>query len=61
MRKNSSKRRPRHYQVGKGRPPLATRWKRGQSGNLSGRPKGTGFRKSNTAGSANRRAASCER
>lgn len=29
------------YRVGKGRPPLATRWKPGQSGNLRGRPKGT--------------------
>jgi hypothetical protein len=28
------------YKVGKGRPPLATRWKPGQSGNPAGRPKG---------------------
>jgi hypothetical protein len=28
------------YTVGKGRPPLATRWKPGQSGNPNGRPKG---------------------
>ena len=35
-----SKRPPRHslgnYTVGKGRPPTATRWKPGQSGNLNG-------------------------
>src|SRR5215467_10029470 len=40
-----SKRPPRHslgnYTVGKGRPPTATRWKPGQSGNPKGRPKGT--------------------
>jgi hypothetical protein len=41
MRKNSSKLRTGGYQVGKGRPPLTTRWKRGQSGNPSGRPKGS--------------------
>lgn len=29
----------RNYEVGKGRPPVATRWKAGQSGNPSGRPK----------------------
>jgi hypothetical protein len=29
------------YQVGKGRPPLETRWKPGQSGNPRGRPKGS--------------------
>ncbi len=28
------------YTVGKGRPPLSTRWKPGQSGNPKGRPKG---------------------
>jgi Family of unknown function (DUF5681) len=28
------------YLVGKGRPPLSTRWKPGQSGNPKGRPKG---------------------
>jgi Family of unknown function (DUF5681) len=28
------------YIVGKGRPPLATRWKEGQSGNPKGRPQG---------------------
>jgi hypothetical protein len=29
-----------NYAVGKGRPPLLTRWKPGQSGNPKGRPKG---------------------
>jgi hypothetical protein len=29
------------YQVGYKRPPLGTRWKEGQSGNLRGRPRGT--------------------
>jgi hypothetical protein len=29
-----------NYVVGKGRPPLPTRWKPGQSGNPKGRPKG---------------------
>jgi Family of unknown function (DUF5681) len=29
-----------NYTVGKGRPPLSTRWKPGQSGNPKGRPKG---------------------
>lgn len=28
------------YKIGKGRPPLATRWKEGQSGNPKGRPRG---------------------
>jgi hypothetical protein len=41
MRKNSTKQRSRQYEVGKGRPPRTTRWKRGQSGNPSGRPKGS--------------------
>lgn len=31
----------RDYKVGKGRPPKATRWKPGQSGNRKGRPKGS--------------------
>ena len=31
---------PGDYVVGKGRPPLSTRWKPGQSGNPKGRPKG---------------------
>ena len=31
---------PDFHRVGKGRPPLRTRWKRGQSGNPRGRPKG---------------------
>jgi Family of unknown function (DUF5681) len=29
-----------NYRVGKGRPPRRTRWKKGQSGNPKGRPKG---------------------
>ena len=29
------------YAVGKGRPPVATRWKSGQSGNPKGRPRGS--------------------
>jgi hypothetical protein len=29
-----------NYVVGKGRPPLSTRWKPGQSGNFKGRPRG---------------------
>src|SRR5215467_1576536 len=40
-----SKRPPRHslgnYTVGRGRPPVATRWKPGQSGNPKGRPQGS--------------------
>jgi uncharacterized protein DUF5681 len=40
MRKKS-RRRSENYEVGKGRPPLSTRWKPGQSGNPRGRPKGT--------------------
>jgi hypothetical protein len=40
MRKKS-RRRSDNYEVGKGRPPLSTRWKPGQSGNPRGRPKGT--------------------
>jgi hypothetical protein len=32
---------PPTYRVGKGRPPANTRWKRGQSGNPKGRPKGS--------------------
>jgi Family of unknown function (DUF5681) len=31
----------RNYEVGKGRPPKATRWQPGQSGNPKGRPKGS--------------------
>ena len=30
-----------NYQVGRGKPPLATRFKKGQSGNPKGRPRGT--------------------
>jgi hypothetical protein len=40
MRKKTSKRHSGAYEVGKGRPPLSTRWKPGQSGNPKGRPKG---------------------
>jgi hypothetical protein len=41
MRQKTSSRRPRRdYEVGKGRPPVSTRWKPGQSGNPKGRPKG---------------------
>jgi hypothetical protein len=39
-RKTSSRPRRGDYEVGKGRPPLSTRWKAGQSGNPKGRPKG---------------------
>jgi len=39
-KKPSSMQDPASYRVGKGRPPLATRWKSGQSGNPKGRPKG---------------------
>lgn len=31
---------PRPYEVGKGRPPISTRFRPGQSGNPKGRPKG---------------------
>jgi hypothetical protein len=40
MRKAARKPRSKPYKVGKGRPPVATRWKPGQSGNPKGRPKG---------------------
>lgn len=40
MARGPSKKRRGNYQVGKGRPPIATRWKPGQSGNPKGRPKG---------------------
>src|SRR5215217_5753947 len=33
------RRRPGDYEVGKGRPPVASRWKPGQCGNPKGRPK----------------------
>ena len=33
--------RTKSYAVGKGRPPIATRFKQGQSGNPKGRPKGS--------------------
>jgi hypothetical protein len=32
---------PRDYEVGKGRPPRATRFEPGKSGNIRGRPKGS--------------------
>ena len=41
MRKTARKPRTKAYTVGKGRPPIGTRWKPGQSGNPRGRPKGT--------------------
>jgi Family of unknown function (DUF5681) len=41
MRRKIAKRHSRNYKVGKGRPPLTTRWKPGQSGNPKGRPKGS--------------------
>jgi hypothetical protein len=40
MREKRLEARPGTYKVGKGQPPLATRWKAGQSGNPRGRPKG---------------------
>lgn len=40
MRKKPSNLLSRNYEIGKGRPPVATRWKAGQSGNPKGRPKG---------------------
>ena len=40
MRKKSSTQASGNYEVGRGRPPRATRWRPGQSGNLKGRPKG---------------------
>jgi hypothetical protein len=39
-KKASSRQRRGDYEVGKGRPPLSTRWSPGQSGNPKGRPKG---------------------
>jgi hypothetical protein len=41
MRKKTVKQHSGEYEVGKGRPPLTTRWKSGQSGNPKGRPKGS--------------------
>lgn len=41
MRKHPSRQPLRSYEIGKGRPPTATRWKPGQSGNPNGRPKGS--------------------
>jgi hypothetical protein len=39
-KKTTSAQRRGSYEVGKGRPPTATRWKPGQSGNPKGRPRG---------------------
>jgi hypothetical protein len=39
--KKTSSKSTSSYHVGKGRPPLATRWKPGQSGNPRGRPHGS--------------------
>ena len=41
MRKRSAKRDRRDYEIGFGRPPKATRFKPGKSGNPRGRPKGS--------------------
>ncbi len=41
MRKPPLRRSQHNYEVGKGRPPEATRWKPGQSGNPKGRPNGS--------------------
>jgi hypothetical protein len=41
MRKRSAKRDQRDYEIGFGRPPKATRFKPGESGNPRGRPKGS--------------------
>jgi hypothetical protein len=41
MRRRTPTRPSKSYEVGKGRPPRATRWKPGQSGNPKGRPKGS--------------------
>jgi hypothetical protein len=41
MARNPRKRQAGSYNVGKGRPPVATRWKPGQSGNPRGRPRGS--------------------
>jgi hypothetical protein len=40
-KKKSPSRQSGNYEVGWGRPPQATRWRPGQSGNPKGRPKGT--------------------
>ena len=40
MTQSYNKRSRRGYTVGKGRPPVETRWKAGESGNPKGRPKG---------------------
>lgn len=38
---NDSKKDEKDYEVGKGKPPKATQFKKGQSGNTKGRPKGS--------------------
>ncbi len=40
MAKKPPSKGPKNYKVGKGRPPMETRWKPGQSGNPTGRGKG---------------------
>jgi hypothetical protein len=41
MGKNPRSPASKPYRVGKGRPPIETRWKPGQSGNPKGRPRGS--------------------
>lgn len=41
LRGTMPKKRDTHYQVGYGRPPLSTQFKKGQSGNPKGRPQGS--------------------
>ena len=38
---NGASRRSKDYEIGKGRPPVNTRWRPGQSGNPRGRPRGS--------------------
>jgi len=38
---NDSKKDEKDYEIGKGKPPKATQFKKGQSGNAKGRPKGS--------------------
>ena len=45
----------KNYTVGRGRPPKETRWKKGQSGNPSGRPKNRQNLKTELKGIANKR------
>ena len=44
-----------HYEVGYGKPPVATRWQPGQSGNPKGREKGARGLKTDLAAALNRR------